>query len=159
MREGLRPEALQRERALAAQRYRRQNMAIAGLAAVSLIAALAFANHFGGPEAATGILLLYAISLPITGVLLWLGAVLWWGVDCTLLVHGLRVAALNAVTLAAMVLCDGVGMPGIAELAIVLGLMVLILRGLFSMDGPDSIVAALVLYFTPTAIAIVVAVL
>ncbi len=159
VRTAMRPEAVAKERALAAQRYRRQNIAIAILAAGGLAAFLGFANYFGGAEAVLGALLLYAISLPITGVILWLGSVLWWGVDCTLVAHALRVAALNAVALAALIVCEGVGMPWFGKMALVGGLMVLILRTVFEMESQESIVAAIILYFTPVLVAIVLLIL
>lgn len=159
MQEGLRPEVIQRERAIAAQRYRRQNMAVATLAAMALIIMLLVASNVGGEAAVTGVLITYAISLPVAGLLLWLGAVFWWGVDCTLPVHALRVAALNAVSLCALFVCVAVGMPGIITFAIVIALMVLILRGMFDLDGPESVVAALVLLFTPYVLSMLVALL
>jgi hypothetical protein len=159
VRESMRPEALARERALAAARYRKQNIGIAVLAGIALAVLVALAGSYGEEGAVVGVLIVYALSIPIGGVALWLGAVLWWGQDCTLPVHVLRVAALNAVSYSALFACAAFGMPFIATIAIVMGLMVLILRGIFDLDGPESVVAALVLLFTPYVLAMLLAVL
>lgn len=149
VRSHIRPEVLAKERAIAAQRYRRENVCLAVAAGVVVAIMLLLTASRAGAEAAAGVLLVYFLSIPLVGLLLWLAALVWWGVNCTLFHHFLRVAALNAVGLCAMLICAMVRMPFFGTAAIVVGLMVLILRGLFDLDKPESIVAALVIFFLP----------